>query len=314
MTALIKYILLWISKILETLRLPHTDSLLVSVLVFLTVFLLMFVVLRFFYKKRDEQWQEKRTQQVLTRQLDPLEYFIEGQDLLLIRVSSAILLALLPVFLPQYGVPKLVSWIISGLMLALGYMLPLWYFKLKVHWRQQKFENQMVVMLSGIISGLRGGMDIRSSIFQAAPNLPEPMREALETVSGEVRMNLSLEDAMERMYNRFPCEDLRLVVTTVKLSLKNGGSTAEVLEKQLEVVRKRKEVQGKIKSMTSQGMMESYFLCLSPFLFIFAMYYSDPSLVKPLFTTMTGWKIVGIGTLLDVVGFFWLQKMVRIQI
>ena len=140
------------------------------------------------------------------------------------------------------------------------------------------------------------------------------MREELAVVLGETRLGFDLTDALERFYSRMPGEDLRLLVTSIKLTLQTGGSLAEVLERMVETIRARVEFQERLKNMTAQGRFEAIAMSLAPVLVYVLLRLIDPDLMIPLTSTLVGWCTIGIVTAWVLVGFFVINKIVTIEV
>ena len=83
------------------------------------------------------------------------------------------------------------------------------------------------------------------------------MKEEINTVLREYRLGIDLAEALTRLNVRMPCEDLNLLVTTIKLTTKSGGSMVEVLTKMVETIRNRREFQERLKNLTAQGKFEA---------------------------------------------------------
>ena len=63
---------------------------------------------------------------------------------------------------------------------------------------------------------------------------------------------------------RVPLEDVRLVVDSILTLRETGGNLSETFEVIAETIVERKKVQGKIKTMTAQGMTQGVIMCSMP--------------------------------------------------
>jgi tight adherence protein B len=116
------------------------------------------------------------------------------------------------------------------------------------------------------------------------------------------------------MYQRMPCEDLRLLVTSVKLTAQSGGSMAEVLSRMTEMIRGRTEFQGKLRTLTAQGRFEAIAISASPFVAFVLLYIVDTELMAPMLRTTVGWAALGAVVLLETIGFYIINKIVTIEV
>ena len=111
-----------------------------------------------------------------------------------------------------------------------------------------------------------------------------------------------------------PCEDLHLLVTTISLTTKSGGSLVEVLEEIVETIKSRTEFQDRLKNMTAQGRFEALVISCAPFAAFLLLYLIDPVLMKPLISTGVGWLAVGGACLLVTTGYFVLRKIITVEV
>lgn len=248
--------------------------------------------------------------------LSPLRKFIDPKKLLSIRfalsivfaVFGAAVLILNNVLLPIVYIP------VGVLLGFLGWKLPFLWFMLKVRKRKQLFDSQILHLTMTLANGLRSGQALPQALEAASQRMGDPMREELALVLNESRYGLDLTEALERLYARMQGEDLRLLITSVRLTLQSGGSLADVLERMVVMIRSRTEFNEKVKTMTAQGRFEAIALSLAPLAVYAILRLIDPELMKPLTSTFIGWcTIVGV-VIMITTGFFIINKIVTIEV
>ena len=116
------------------------------------------------------------------------------------------------------------------------------------------------------------------------------------------------------MYRRMPCEDLHLLVTTISLTTKSGGSLVEVLEEMVVTIRSRTDFQERLKNMTAQGRFEAFAIAMAPVAAFVLLYFIDPALMTPLVTTGYGWLAITGAGLLVITGYYILKKIITIEV
>ena len=166
----------------------------------------------------------------------------------------------------------------------------------------------------GITSSMRSGLAIGQAIEAVSRRMNGPMQEELVILLREHRLGVDLTEAFQRLYDRMPCEDLHLLVTTISLTTKSGGSLVEVLEQMVITIRERTEFYGKLKNMTAQGRYEALAISCAPLVAFIILYIVDPVLMKPLVTTGVGWLAVGGACLLISMGYYVLIKIITIEV
>ena len=66
--------------------------------------------------------------------------------------------------------------------------------------------------------------------------------------------------------------------------------------------------------MTAQGRFEAIAMALAPMVSFGLLYVIDPELMSPMVTTQTGWMMLGLVALLEIVGFFCINKIVTVEV
>jgi len=247
---------------------------------------------------------------------NPMNRYISDQRLIQLRVSSAVVLGgLFAGILLFASVTSPFIWMpISGGMGFVGWMAPLWYYNWKLKDRRNKFESRILDLTMGLANGLRSGQALPQGLEAIARRLEGPIQEELMVVLREYRFGLELADALERMYQRMPCEDLRLLVTSVRLTAQSGGSMAEVLTRMTEMIRGRTEFQGKLQTLTAQGRFEAIAISAAPAVAFVILYLVDTELMAPMLRTTVGWAALGAVVLLETIGFYIINKIVTIEV
>ena len=140
------------------------------------------------------------------------------------------------------------------------------------------------------------------------------MREELAIVQREYRLGLDMPEALARLAERMPCEDISLLTASVRLTTKTGGSLADVLAEMTEMIRGRREFAEKVKTLTAQGRFEGYVLGCMP-IFAFAVFYLlQPEVMGVLFKSTAGWTAIAVAGVLEALAFIVISRITRIEV
>ena len=287
-----------------------TKELLDFVIVFSAVALSVYLLVSTMYKLSLERLENRRSE------YEELKYFVSLPRLLTLRFSGAFILGIsLVVILLVCGVLNPLIYIPIGIVAAvLGWMAPLLYYRWKQQQRKDLFEAKLLDFTMGLASGMRSGLGLPQALEATSKRIGDPMQEELQTVLREYRFGMELADALQRLNERMPSEDLNLLVTTIKLTTKTGGSLVEVMDKMVEMIRGRREFQERLKNMTAQGKFEAIAMSLAPLAAFILLYIVDPALMRPMVTTGMGWCGIGIVAVMISCGYFVIKKIVTIEV
>jgi tight adherence protein B len=187
-----------------------------------------------------------------------------------------------------------------------------------LHWRrrrvERRFEMQLLDTIALLSSSVRSGHSLLQALEHVTTEAPEPTRSAIGLVVREIGLGASQEDALERLADRLPSEDLELIVSAVNVHHQIGGSLAKVLDSIAQTIRERVRVAGDIRGLTAQQRYSAYVLSLLPVVAAGALMLFSPDYVSVLFAPGP-LRMVLIGAAAMVtVGFLVMNRMARIDV
>lgn len=116
------------------------------------------------------------------------------------------------------------------------------------------------------------------------------------------------------MYNRIPCEDLQLLIISIRLTAQSGGSMVDVLEKITQMIRGRTEFQQKLRALTAQGRFEALAMSLAPLVAFTLLFFINNDLMLPMVQTAIGWCAICVMLTLEVIGYLVIRAIVDIKV
>jgi tight adherence protein B len=201
----------------------------------------------------------------------------------------------------------------AGAMI-LGWKLP----KPVVDWlyrkRVDRFTSQMVDGLNLMSNGMKSGLSVVQAMGLVVSELPNPIRQEFNVVLNENKLGIPLEEALNNLGKRIKSDDVEMFVTAINILKETGGNLAETFDTISSTIRERVKVQKKIESMTAQGFFQGMvLLAMVPALGV-VFYQTDPEFMKPLFSSTMGWFVVAFIFVLEIVTFFVIMKIVKINV
>ena len=247
--------------------------------------------------------------------VSPLRRLVSPVQLTTYRISWSCGLGVAVMLLLVFaGAPPWVYLPLAVVLTVLGGYVPVLYYDIRVKRRQAAFEARILELAVGLANGLKAGEALPAALESISGRIASPMREELQTVIREYRLGLELPEALERLQARMGCEDLRLLVAAIRLTMQTGGSLADVLGQMVDTIRQRKEFKEKLASMTAQGRFEAIAMSLAPVFVFFILYAINPPLMKPMVTTGAGWAAIGVTCVMVTLGFLCINKIVTIEV
>lgn len=130
----------------------------------------------------------------------------------------------------------------------------------------------------------------------------------------EHRIGARMEDALDNLAERVKSEEMDLVVSAVLIAQDVGGNLSEILQGLSTTIRRKLEMEGKIKALTSQGMLQGYVVSALPFVMLGVLCLVEPEATLPIFESLLGWIFLAVMVTLQVVGGLMIKKIVTIEI
>jgi tight adherence protein B len=252
------------------------------------------------------------------------DYLVERLGTMFIEVDPQTVL--LGLFACSFGIGLLVflAFLSAGLWIpglffavaftAVGWKLPRpvvdWFYRRRV----EKLVLQMVDGLNLMSNGMKSGLTVVQSLGLVTQEMPNPIRQEFNLILSQNRLGVPLEEAFNNFAIRIRNDDVEMFVTAINILKETGGNLAETFDTIVLTIRERIKVEKKIAAMTAQGFYQGMFVMAVPPILGVVFYQSDPEFMRPLFTTAIGWVIIFVILLLEVVGFFVIMRIIKIDV
>lgn len=195
-----------------------------------------------------------------------------------------------------------------------SYFGPHWVDLYRKGQRKRLFETRILDLTMGLTNALKAGMALPQALEKVGAQLGGVMGEEVANMLHEYRLGIGVSDAIARLAERMPGEDMRLIASSVRLTTQTGGSLVDVMEQLTTMIRNRTEFQEKLKTLTAQGRFEAIAMAAMPAVAFALLYFLHPEMMLPLVTTVKGWIAVGCSVGLDIAGFVVIKKIVTIEV
>ena len=111
-----------------------------------------------------------------------------------------------------------------------------------------------------------------------------------------------------------PTKDANIIVNSILILRETGGNLTEIFDTLSETMQERKRVLDKIKTMTAEGVMQTYMLAALPLVLALILDQMNPEIFSLLYTTPVGWMFIVLMALMEGIGIFWMLKIVKVKV
>lgn len=269
----------------------------VMILVFATAALIGFAVVPMAYST-SVAMSQKRTH-LLSNRLDRMMPRSQIKNILQLYIWAPLGAAALLYFAFDNVAFKFFG-VAAGLIA--GFMFPGFYTKFLLSQNKRKFDDQLIDALMIMSSSFRGGLSLIQAMEAVVDEMPDPINQEFSTVLGENKMGVSLDEALNHLYNRMPSAALQQLITAILLARETGGNLPVILQRIIDVVREQKRIMGQIDTLTVQGKIQGIVMALLPVGFFVAVYSSNAGAFDHMFHSTVGRALLIYAAVSEVVG------------
>ncbi|MEV7278312.1 type II secretion system F family protein [Streptomyces sp. NPDC093111] len=139
-----------------------------------------------------------------------------------------------------------------GVWVAMGFL----------NWQRQKriekFINQLPELSRILANATQAGLALRMALSLAADELEAPAGDELAKVAQQLAVGTSVDDALGELAERLPSRELVVLVTTLVLANRAGGTVVSSLRNLTETLEERKETRREVRTQLSQVSLTAY--------------------------------------------------------
>jgi tight adherence protein B len=180
--------------------------------------------------------------------------------------------------------------------------------------RQEAFLEGLADAVDVIIRGLRSGLPLSDAMRVIASESGPPVGpEFLEIVEGQ-RLGVPLDHGLERLAERMPIPEVIFLSIVVGIQSKAGGNLAEALGNLSRMLRERKKMKNRIRSMSQEAKTSAAIIGSLPFLVGVGLMVMSPGYLAPFFDTPAGNMVLAACALWMLIGILVMRKMINFSI
>ncbi|HWW26743.1 MAG TPA: type II secretion system F family protein, partial [Caulobacter sp.] len=200
-----------------------------------------------------------------------------------------------------------------GLAFAAGFGLPRWVVGMMAKARTQKFTSAFSDAIDIIVRGIKSGLPVHDCLKIIGKECPEPLAGEFRVLVENTGMGMSMDQALERMYERMPTNELRFFTIVLTIQAKTGGNLAEALGNLSAVLRGRKLMAEKIKALSAEAITSAFIIGSLPPGVIAMISVTAPAYMAPMFTDPRGKLMLMAAGFWMSLGIFVMRKMINFK-
>lgn len=199
----------------------------------------------------------------------------------------------------------------AGVIFGLG--LPRWVVGFLGKRRMKKFSSHFADAVDVIVRGIKSGLPVHDCFKIIARESPAPLGPEFQMLVEGMGVGLTLQQALEKMYERMPTPELKFFTIVIGIQQKTGGNLAEALGNLSTVLRARKMMGEKIKALSSEATASAGIIGALPPAVMILVSITTPAYMAKLFTEPRGQFMLLIAVLMMSMGVFVMKRMISFK-
>jgi tight adherence protein B len=119
--------------------------------------------------------------------------------------------------------------------------------------RRERFVQQIPELARVLANATNAGLSITTAWVVAEGEMAEPARTEIQRLNAAVRFGASLEESMLQLNDRLPAREVRVLMSTLVVSSRSGGSLIKALRDISLTLDDRKEVRREVRTTLAQS-------------------------------------------------------------
>lgn len=206
------------------------------------------------------------------------------------------------------------SLVLAVIMGILGWFVPSIVLNTKTSKRMKFLNDQLSDAIMLISNSLKAGYSFFQAVDIVAREMTGPIAEEFASMLKEINLGLTTEKALENLAARVQSDDLDLIVTAVMIQRQVGGNLAEVLDNISSTIRDRVKIKSDVRVVTAQGRISGLIISLLPPAICGILFFINRDYMMTLFINPIGIAIVVFSGFMELLGIYFISKIVKIEI
>lgn len=244
------------------------------------------------------------------RKLQLASVQIRVGEYLLIRLLFSAVFATVPLLVAG---PSLAGLLIALVSALAGYMVPALYVSWLSKRRHDRIDRQLTDLVPALESSARAGFAFQQALAVAASQIGPPMSDELTLLLNDVNLGATVQSALLDLGRRVGSTDLDMIITAILVQRTTGGNLADVLGQVGRTIGERESLRSEVMTFTAQQRLTGTILSVYPMIIGLILLAIMPALWSQLFTEPVGRAMLGGALTLQVLGFFFMRRALRVD-
>ena len=212
-----------------------------------------------------------------------------------------------------YFLWRFISTVLAVLGVGLGVLAVRRYLKRAQARRREAFIGQLPELARVLANASHAGLSLATAVGIAGAELPEPARTELTRVATRLKFGAPLATAIQELNHRVGSRETNVLMSTLIVASRSGGSLVTALRDIAETLDERKETRREVTTILSQSIASANLVIVMGFAMLFMLNGIKPGTVDRMTREPIGQVALVVGSSLFATGFLLIRRMTRID-
>lgn len=212
-----------------------------------------------------------------------------------------------------YVLWRFISTVLAVLGVAMGVMLVRRYLRRAQARRREAFIAQLPELARVLANASHAGLSLPTAVAIAGSELPEPAKSELGRVATRLNFGAPLATAIQELNDRVGSRETNVLMSTLIVASRSGGSLVSALRDIAETLDQRKETRREVTTILSQSVASSNLVIGMGFAMLFLLNGIKPGTVDRMTREPIGQVALIAGGSLFVAGYLIIRRMTKID-
>ena len=180
--------------------------------------------------------------------------------------------------------------------------------------RLATLEEQFPEALDFLARSMRAGHAFSISLEMLGEEMADPLGQEFRALFNEQNLGAPIDIALRNFSVRVPLLDVRFFTSSVLLQKQTGGNLSEILSRLAYVIRERFRLKGQVKAASAHGRLTATILTLMPIATMIALLLVAPGYLQGMANDSDGKYLIGGAIVAQVLGNFFIKKIINIKV
>ncbi|HKE23735.1 MAG TPA: type II secretion system F family protein [Bryobacteraceae bacterium] len=221
--------------------------------------------------------------------------------------------------IPGLGIGALIPFLMNGWVTALVLAAvfgatPYLYIRHLRSRRLAQLEEQLPEALDFLARSMRAGHAFSISLEMVGDEIQDPLGQEFRALFNEQNLGAPLDTALRNFGERVPLLDARFFISSVLLQKQTGGNLSEILSRLAYVIRERFRLKGQVKAASAHGRLTATILTFLPIVTMMGLLLVAPGYLQGMAADPDGKLMIGGAIIAQVLGNFFIKKIINIKV